>query len=143
MLLPRSETGKTATRMIAVWALVLLAVVTAQGKERAWETGKLLDSDHASTYVGSIGTAMVGGPILAVPINRVYQTYIVDLGEYVYVAREQLRGKAKPVQITVNAPVKVAIEKDKLYLISDDGKERKAEIVKRILKPTETEQAKQ
>ena len=38
---------------------------------------------------------------------------------------------------TVNGPVKYAIEKRKLYVIDDDGKEHEMEIVKRTLKTSE------
>ena len=50
-------------------------------------------------------------------------------------AQQRLRWKwSKPANLTVNGPVKVAIEKDKLFLIGEDGKEHEASIVKKILK---------
>ena len=39
-----------------------------------------------------------------------------------------------PANLTVNAPVKFAIEKRKLFVIDDDGKEHEMEIIKQVLK---------
>jgi len=134
---------------LLVFALVFFTALTVHGKEkeRAWETGKVLDSDRSSRYVGSIGdssatatstggnTARISGSSRSTAVYRVRQVYVIELGEYVYVAQERLRWRwSKPADLTVNGSVKVAIEKKKLYLMDDDGKEHEAEIVKKILK---------
>ena len=43
---------------LLTFAVAFVAAVTAHGKEkgRVWETGKVLDSDRASRYVGSVGS---------------------------------------------------------------------------------------
>jgi hypothetical protein len=127
---------------------LLGAFVCAQAKEkdRNWQTGKVLDSDQARRYVGSISdssstdygtTSHSSGTSTAV--YRVNQIYVVEIGQYVYVSQERLRWKwSKPAEVTVNAPVKVAIEKNTMYLIGNDGKEHEAEIVKKILKEIQT-----
>jgi hypothetical protein len=40
----------------------------------------------------------------------------------------------KPLEVTVNAPVKFAIEKGDCYLLDDEGKEHKLMVEKKILK---------
>ena len=42
------------------------------------------------------------------------------------------------MNLIINAPVRFAIEKRKLYVIDNDGKEHEAQIVKQILKPDDT-----
>ena len=122
-----------------VLSLLILVVIPIQAKEknRAWQTGKVLDSDRASTYAGTVITGLETGTAIGVPVNKVHQTYVIDLGDIVYVARQHLRWKwSKSAELTVNGTVKVAIEKSKLYLIGEDGKEYEADIVKKSLKPT-------
>jgi hypothetical protein len=53
-------------------------------------------------------------------------------------AEERVRPRSKPVNLIINAPVRFAIEKRKLYVIDNDGKEHEAQIVKQILKPDDT-----
>jgi hypothetical protein len=46
---------------------------------------------------------------------------------------------SKPANLTVNGPVKFAVEKRKLFVIDEDGKEHEMEIVKKVLRqPAET-----
>jgi hypothetical protein len=126
--------------------LGVLTSATAKDKERNWQTGKVLDSDQSRRYVGSISdgsttedgtTSHSSGSSTA--IYRVHQVYVIEVGQYVYVSQERLRWKwSKPADLTVNAPVKVAIEKNTMYLIGDDGKEHEAEIVKKTLKEAQT-----
>lgn len=70
---------------------------------------------------------------------RVYETFIIEGETYAYVAQERLRWKwSKPANLTVNGPVKYAVEKRKLYVIDEDGKEHEMEIIKRVLKQPPT-----
>jgi hypothetical protein len=62
-------------------------------------------------------------------------THHVEGDTYAYVAQERLRWKwSKPANLTVNGAVKYAVEKQKLSVIDDDGKELEMEIVKKILR---------
>ena len=70
---------------------------------------------------------------------RVYETFIIEGETYAYVAQERLRWKwSKPANLTVNGPVKYAVEKRKLYVIDEDRKEHEMEIIKRVLKQPPT-----
>jgi len=72
-------------------------------------------------------------------VYRVYETFIIEGETYAYVAQERLRWKwSKPANLTVNGPVKYAVEKRKLYVIDEDGKEHEMEIIKRVLKQPPT-----
>jgi hypothetical protein len=129
--------------------LVVALCASAKDKKRDWQTGKVLDSDRTSRYVGNVGnasatattyggTAEASGTSSSTAVYRVHQVYAIELGDRIYIAREVLRWRwSKPANLTVNAPIRVAIEKNKLYILDEDGKEHEATIQKKILKPPE------
>jgi len=54
-----------------------------------------------------------------------------------YIAREQLLFPwSKPANVTVGENVKYTVEKNKVFLLDDDGKEHKASITKVSLNPS-------
>jgi hypothetical protein len=134
--------------MRSVFLLVILlgtfGLAEAKNKQRDWQTGKVLDSDQARRYIGSVSNGSAtdyGSTVQATGSStaayQVTQTYVVEIGTYVYVGQERLRWRwSKPADLTVNRPVVVAIEKDKMYLFGNDGNEHEATIVKKILKET-------
>jgi hypothetical protein len=71
----------------------------------------------------------------AVAVYRVIQTYVIEAETYAYVVEERLKWRwSKPANVTVNAPVRFAVEKRKLWILDDDGKEHETQIVKRVLR---------
>ncbi len=67
---------------------------------------------------------------------RVYETYLIEAGDYVYECQEHIKWRwSKPAALTVNGPVQFAIEKDRIYIKSEDGREHETKIIKKILKP--------
>ncbi len=63
---------------------------------------------------------------------REFQRYVIRLGDTVYTAQESVRGlHPKPTPVTDGADIKIAVEKTKLYLIDDQGKEHQATILKK------------
>lgn len=132
---------------IIACCVVLFGTSTAKSKERNWQTGKVLDTNRDKTYAGSIGdasgTATTAGNTTygnangsTQAIYRVYETYTIESGDYVYMCEEHLRWRwSKPATLTVNAPVEFAIEKDRLFIKSEDGTEHETKIIKKILKP--------
>jgi len=132
-------------RKFFVLVIVLGTFVCAEAKDknRAWQTGKVLDSDQARRYLGSVNnasatvygsTAQATGSSTAV--YKVTQTYVIEIDNYIYIGEERLRWRwSKPADLTVNGPVIVETKKDKMYILADDG-EHEATIVKKILKET-------
>jgi hypothetical protein len=60
---------------------------------------------------------------------------VIESDTHVYVARERLRWRwSKPANLTINAPIRFAIEKDRRFILDEDGKEHEAKITKKILK---------
>jgi len=116
-------------------ALVLLAGLTqiAVGaeKNRDWQMGKLLDSQRNRYFAGTVGNANTTGTAQAngnygtyqgntntsqVAAYRVYETFLIEGATHAYLAQERLRWRwSKPANLTVNGPVKFAVEKRKLF----------------------------
>ena len=97
-----------------------LATATMQAKDREWKTGKLLDEKPAKAQ--------------KVPNQKAYAgelwDYTVDGGKCVWVMQRDLHLRNDlPLLVTVNAPVKFAVEKHNAYLLDDDGKEHKLAIL--------------
>jgi len=142
-------------RRIPLLLLVLLPAIIlfAAQKQRDWQTGKVVDSERNRYFAGTIGNSNTTGTAQAngnygtyqgstntsqTAVYRVYETFIIEGETYAYVAQERLRWRwSKPANLTVNGPVKYAIEKRRLYVIDEDGKEHEMEIVKRILRQPE------
>jgi hypothetical protein len=68
-------------------------------------------------------------------VYRVFETFVIQGDKYVYLAQERLRWRwSKAANVTVNGPVKYAVEKRKLCVLDEDGKEHEMEIVKKTLR---------
>jgi len=119
-------------------------------KAREWQTGKVLDSERSRYFAGTVGNANTTGTAQAngnygsyqghtntsqTAVYRVYETFLIEGETHAYLAQERLHRRwSKPANLTVNGPVKFAIEKRKLFVIDDDGKEHEMEITKKILR---------
>ena len=133
-------------------ALGLFLVHEAAGAEkvRDWQTGKVLDSERSRYFAGTVGSANTTGTAQAngnygtyqgntnssqTAVYRVFETFLIEGDTYAYLAQERLRWRwSKAANLTVNGPVKYAVEKRKLFVIDEDGKEHEMEIVKKILR---------
>jgi hypothetical protein len=134
------------SRRLFVMALLAAVPLTA-GKERDWKTGKVLDSQRQRYFAGTVGNGSTNGTVgdsgtysgqtnsSSTAIYRVFETFVIEGDKYVYLAQERLRWRwSKAANVTVNGPVKYAVEKRKLYVMDDDGKEHEMEIVKKTLR---------
>jgi hypothetical protein len=60
---------------------------------------------------------------------------VIESDSYIYVARERLRWKwSKPADLTINGPIRFAVEKDHIFILDEDGKEHEGRITKKVLK---------
>jgi hypothetical protein len=122
----------------------------AAEKHHDWQTGKVLDSERSRYFAGTVGSGNTSGNAQVygnsgtyqghtntteTAVYRVFQTFLVEGETHAYLAQERLHWRwSKPANLTVNAPVKFAVEKRKLFVIDDDGKEHEMEIIKRVLR---------
>lgn len=131
-----------------------VAVLTSQAfsakKPLDWQTGKVLDMNRNGYLVGTYrnthayGTANASGNYgsyqgtrygSATNIYRVCETFAIEGNTEIYIASERLRWRwSKPIDLTVNAPVRFAVRKQKLFVVANDGKEHEMHIAKVILR---------
>jgi hypothetical protein len=61
--------------------------------------------------------------------------YAIDSGDMIYTIKRTLTSRHdKQLKVTINAPVKFAIEKDDVYLLDEEGKEHKLPLESKRLK---------
>ena len=60
---------------------------------------------------------------------------MIETSDRWYVASQRLRWRwSKPVAMTVNAPARFAVDRDKLFVMGEDGEEDELKIEKKGLK---------
>ncbi len=126
---------------------LLASTIAPKEKQRQWQTGTVLDTNRERTYAGTVdnasGSATSSGNTTYGSANgsseavyRVYETYRIESGEYIFECKEHIKWRwSKAALLTVNGPVQFAIEKDRLYIKSEDGSEHETKLIKKILKP--------
>jgi len=137
---------------VAACVLVLITLSTF-GAERAreWQSGTLLETEKQEVPQGATKTSNTEGSAKQKG-NKVdysqtttstttqdydtFQVYTIQGDTKTYVAREKLMFPwSKPANVAVGEKVKYAIDKNKLYLLDDDGKQHKAGISRVSVNP--------
>jgi hypothetical protein len=120
---------------------VVLCSVVSLAKDRTWITGTLVDSEtERGTRTVGIPSTVGSGPMNATLRNDV-TLYTIDDGKYLWVvSRRMVKKNDKPLDLTINASVKFAIEKGDCYLLDEQGKEHKLVVEKRTLKTKDSQQ---
>ena len=143
-----------STRKIALTLLcVLLAVPAFAATARDWQSGTLLEVEQEKVPSGTVShsnsdvTAKDKGDKTQYSGSKTttttqdydtFQIYTVEGGGNVYTAKEQLLFPwSKPANITVGEKLNYVVDKNRMYLLDDDGKEHKAKITKVKMKSAE------
>jgi hypothetical protein len=123
--------------VIGITAAIMLSSISplfgSSIKEREWRKGKLIDIASDPYTYGSV----VNGTGGVHQGERI--TYVIDDGTYVYMASHTHRRRDKALPLTVNASIKFAVEKSKVYILDEDGDEHELRFVKKTLKDTTKE----
>lgn len=127
--------GACVMLSLAFWA-------SAQNPSRDWQAGKLVETEQTKVPSGSTKNTSrdydnnsSSSHTTTTEDYDTYQNYTIDGGTKIYVARERLLFPwSKPATTSVGEQVKFAVEKGKLYLMGDDGKEHKTSVVKVSMK---------
>lgn len=128
----------TSSRLLILASLLLLIVMApapapAADKipDSAWQTGTLrnVTNDTRSRVLGVMnnGQGMVGTQI------RIVWHYTLEGGEYVYEADMTTNRHGRPLNVTINAPVKFAVVGMDLYLQDEAGKVHRLAIATKTL----------
>jgi len=123
------------TRLL--WGVLFLVVCspTLPAKDRAWTTGTLVnaETERGTRDVGVPPTILTGPKVLTLRNDVTY--YTIEDGKYVWVVSRRMTKKDdKPLDVTVNATVKFAIEKKVCYLLDEQGQEHKLVVERKTLK---------
>jgi len=132
---------------LAISLMVCALAVSGGEKKRDWQAGKVLDTNRQRYFAGTIENSSTNGAVDSsgnyhgnsngggTAVYRVFETFVIEGEQYVYLAQERLRWRwSKAANVTVNGPIKFAVEKRNLYVIDEDGKEHEMEIVKKTLR---------
>lgn len=133
-------------KLLLVLALFAAGTIVWAAAARNWQSGTLIETEQSKVREGSTknsnteGTAKNRGDKTDYSQNttttttdnyETYQTYTIKGAEKTYLAREHLLFPwSKPANVAVGGTVKFAVDKSKLYLLDEDGKEHKATVVK-------------
>jgi hypothetical protein len=122
------------------FVLVLLAALSyANGHQRAWQSGALLDvtteayalpPSQPTTGKIDTGDVSLSQKHFAMRLNA--SSYSLDSGDFIWVATRP--GRYSDFKIAFRQPIKFAVENSNLYLIDDEGKERKLKLQAKIAK---------
>ena len=106
-----------------------------KSKTRNWQSGKLLDSQRSQNPVGAVDRPPIGfdNRHRTTVVFQTQDTFVIETDTLTYTVSEIVRG-GKPANLTVNGPVKFAIEGTTLYLMDESGKEHRTEIMKKVLR---------
>jgi TonB family protein len=131
----RKDCMKRASALVVL--CVLVSAASAETK-RDWQNGTWRDTDLKVVDRGSVTNGnVVGGSVTAttIPVRTVFQDFVIETSTHVYVARQLLKWRwSRPVPMTVNTPVRFALDKQDIYVIGEDEKEYKLPLVKKVLK---------
>jgi hypothetical protein len=133
--------------LFTAWTVLSCVTVLGAAKQRDWQDGKVLDSQRSRYFAGTVGDSTSRGTVddsgnyrgqtdgSSTAVYRVFETFVIEGDKYVYLGQERLRWRwSKAANLTVNGPVKYAVEKRKLFVMDEDGKEHEMEIVKKTLR---------
>ena len=90
--------------------------------------GKVKSGDNGDKYSGQSTATQT-------PNYDNYVTYTIESGNLLYTAKQHLFFPwSKPANVSLGEKFKFAVQKDKLYILDDDGKESSAKIIKQAVK---------
>jgi hypothetical protein len=123
------------------------------GRDRAWQTGTLLDETKTSTYLGTLSLSSasaqasaarygntVAGQASGTSVNssvaryRTDETLIVDSTRYTFLLGRRVW--VRQAALTVNGPIKFAVEGADVYVLDEMGKEFQTNLIRKVLKAT-------
>jgi hypothetical protein len=120
--------------------LIAMLATPAWAKDRIWQDGSLLDT-RGNKYFPSIAASDEGDrapssrmftDAQTVQANTVYDRYVVESGDAVYLVERGRFKSAKPSLLRPYLSIKFAIDKKKIWLLDEEGRELETTILKRV-----------
>ena len=120
--------------------LLAMLAASAWAKDRIWQDGSLLDT-RSNKYFRSIETSSDADRAQSsrmftdaqtVVTNTIYDRYVVESADAAYLVERGRFKSAKPSLLRPNLSIKFAIEKKKIWLLDEEGRELETTILKRV-----------
>ena len=120
--------------------LIAILATSAWAKDRIWQDGSLLDT-RGNKYFPSIDasgeadrapSSQMFSTTQTVQTNIVYDHYVVESGEAVYLVERARLKSAQPSLLRPYLSIKFAMDKKKIWLLDEKGREMETTILKRI-----------
>lgn len=130
-------------------AIVLCAVSAFAAAPRDWKTGTLVETTQTRVSTGggptaiaqsnsgssandaAASAAMAAAVAANAPRSWIVQGFAIEGNGYRYLVKCRI-GKHGP-NVTVNGPIKYAMEKGKFYVLDEDGKQFEMTVMEKIL----------
>lgn len=146
--------NRTLGKFLVSILVLLLALPAFAATARDWQSGTLMETEQEKVPAGTTSNTSAdvtakdkGNNKTQYSGNRTttttqdydtFQIYTVEGNGKIYTAKEQLLFPwSKPANVTVGEKVKYVIDKNRMYLMDDDGKEHKARVTKVKMKSAE------
>ncbi len=133
----------TLLLLLIITSLILGTSSYTKDKERDWKIGRVLDTeaDTFTTYGGTTTQAKADGygNVTATTDRSTWkhrqEAVAIEGDDFIYVISCVVSFRwTKKSRLTVNKPVKYAIDNDTFFIIDDENKEHKFKVVKKIFK---------
>jgi hypothetical protein len=120
--------------------LIAILATSAWAKDRIWQDGSLLDT-RSNKYFRSIETSSDADRAQSsrmftdaqtVVTNTIYDRYVVESADAAYLVERGRFKSAKPSLLRPNLSIKFAIDKKKIWLLDEEGRELETTILKRV-----------
>ena len=116
------------------WIALLCGTRIEAKTERHWQTGTWLDANQTirTTRTGLVSGTTVGGCAVVSDRDNAlgFEICAIEADQHIYLGRKRLNhfgGDAAPV--TANTAARFAVENKTLYVLGDDGKEYKFDLL--------------
>ena len=120
--------------------LIAILATSVWAKDRIWQDGSLLDT-RSNKYFSSADangdadrgpSSQMFKDAQATQTNTVYDRYVVESGDAVYLVERGRFKSAKPSLLRPYLSIKFAVDKKKIWLLDEEGRELETTILKRF-----------
>jgi hypothetical protein len=129
-------------------AIVLTAVTClAAPKERAWQNGRLLDNHDTRFFSATeisnnavkdskdqYGNFDYSLNVSSGSMSTVYDNFMFEAPDAAYLVQVARLRSSPPIHLSPVSPLKLAVEKNKLWFVDQNGREYEAKILKQVQK---------
>jgi len=120
--------------------LIGILSMSAWAKDRIWQDGSLLDT-RGNKYFPSIdssgdanraSSSQMFTNAQTVQTNTVYDRYVVESGDAVYLVERGRFKSSKPSLLRPYLSIKFAVDKKRIWLLDEEGRELETTILKQV-----------